>query len=252
MSLFEATLGFALCGVFISLFMFGVVTVQTFTYYRTFVNDKPALKILIALIWLLELGIAICISMGIYMMLVTNFGNILRLSQIPTSMITALILGGISCHLAQALFIYRIYVLSGKKIVFPIVFGGLSLFLLTIVFLSTAKAFTTVAVQPHSTEGEGFLSTLFIGSVIEDLSIAVFMCYFLRKQKKASLTSTGALLDRLFVFTVQSCIITSMIAVCGAICFFTMPNNYAWTMPMILIHSSFSNLILSSWVSKLL
>lgn len=48
MGAFDSTLGFLLSGVLVATFMFGLVTLQTYTYFRTFPRDGAVLKSLVS------------------------------------------------------------------------------------------------------------------------------------------------------------------------------------------------------------
>ncbi|TFK35273.1 pyridoxal phosphate-dependent transferase [Crucibulum laeve] len=241
----ESTVGFALCGVLISIFMFGIVTVQTYMYFRSFPYDRIFLKSLVGIIWFLELGTALCLSMGTYTMVITNFGHPERLVRNPDSMNSAVLIGGMVDHLVKAIFIYRLYKFSGTLYI-PIPLGLLSVFLFSIVVLSTVKALEAVPLRPHSPELEWLLSVTFVGSAVQDLMVAGSMCYYIQKTRKEALKNTTLLLDRLFIYTIQTGVATSLVAVAAAVSFFSMKDNYAWMMFFLLMHSFFSNALLSS------
>jgi hypothetical protein len=69
------TLGALEIGVLISLFLFGIVTVQTSVYYDRFPKDPWHVKFLVAFVWVLELGHSLLISYLIYSTTITWYGQ---------------------------------------------------------------------------------------------------------------------------------------------------------------------------------
>ncbi|KIJ98747.1 hypothetical protein K443DRAFT_680496 [Laccaria amethystina LaAM-08-1] len=241
----ESTIGFLLSGVLFTTFMFGIVTVQTYIYFSTFRNDRRILKWLISLIWFLELGTMLCISIGTYTIFVTNFGHPERLARNPDPMNSAVLVGGLVDHLVKAIFIYRLYRFSSKLLI-CIALWGLSLFLFSIIIISTTRALRPGPLKPRSEIFEWLLSVTFLGSAVQDLCIAGSMCYYLRGQRRGLTKSTTLLLDKLFAYSIQTGLATSLVAVAAAVSFLSMREIYVWMMFYMLMHTFFSNALLSS------
>jgi len=245
MNHFESTVGFILSGVLASVFMFGILTFQVYAYFRTYPQDKPLLKSLILIIWFLELGTAICVSVGIFTIRVSDFGHTDQLLRNPNSLNAAILLGGITDHLVKTIFIYRLYRLT-NTLYLPGFLSALSLCLFTIIVIAASKILRNIPLQPHSAEFEWIIAVTFVGSALQDVVITSSLCYFFQKERKSVFKRTALLLDRLVCYTIQSGAATSLVAISAAISFFSMEDNYAWMMFFLLMHSSFSNALLSS------
>ncbi|TFK39118.1 hypothetical protein BDQ12DRAFT_722509 [Crucibulum laeve] len=178
-------------------------------------------------------------------MFIIDFGYTERLDRNPNSLNIAMLMGGMVDHLVKAIFIYRLYKFSGTLYI-PIPLGLFSVFLFSIIVLSTIEALEAVTFRPLSPELEWLLSVVFIGSAVQDLMVAGSLCYYIQKARKEALKNTTLLLDRLFIYTIQTGLATSLAAVSTAVSFFTMNHNNVWEMLVILMHSLFSNALLST------
>ncbi|KAJ7200537.1 hypothetical protein GGX14DRAFT_571944 [Mycena pura] len=71
----DGTLGAVQIGFIVSTFLFGIVTLQTFNYYWNYPQDSVGLKLLVGVIWLLEVGHSICGWAAIYSISITYYGQ---------------------------------------------------------------------------------------------------------------------------------------------------------------------------------
>ncbi|KAJ7114909.1 hypothetical protein C8R44DRAFT_880970 [Mycena epipterygia] len=119
-SAFDGSLGALEIGAVVGTFFFGILTLQTFNYFRQFPEDSRTLKITIAALWLLDLAHTICTLQGIYVITVTFYGQppsefILNL---PRSYALTILFSGVIGVIVQIFFTNRIRVLSGRLYVF--------------------------------------------------------------------------------------------------------------------------------------
>ncbi|EMD36392.1 hypothetical protein CERSUDRAFT_84538 [Gelatoporia subvermispora B] len=81
MATVDNTLGAGLIGMVVSAAMYGVTTVQAYTYSRGCETDSALLKSTILVLWLLDTTHQILITHAIYWYAVTEFGNAIALAS---------------------------------------------------------------------------------------------------------------------------------------------------------------------------
>ncbi|KAF9506674.1 hypothetical protein BS47DRAFT_391480 [Hydnum rufescens UP504] len=95
----------------LSALCFGVLTVQTSSYYRTFSNDGRSVK---PVVWTLEAFQLICSTQYLYWCMVTNYQNPLALNQVTwVFMVFQITAVGASVTM-ETFFAHRVYSLSTK------------------------------------------------------------------------------------------------------------------------------------------
>lgn len=105
----DGTIGALEIGVFLSYILFGVETMQAYIYYGRFPDDCLYMKILVAMVWTLELGHVISTGHSLYAVSVSAFGHPERFVRAPNSMAVALLLSGVIIACVQGFFAARIY-----------------------------------------------------------------------------------------------------------------------------------------------
>ncbi|KAF8064284.1 hypothetical protein FPV67DRAFT_1451491 [Lyophyllum atratum] len=100
----EGTLGPHEVGVMVAIFLFGLVTIQAFIYFRQYPDDPRGVKLLVTVV---------C-AFSLYRRTVTDYGKISDLEQYPEGMCGAFSLSGLIGSLVQSFFAYRLYRLSGR------------------------------------------------------------------------------------------------------------------------------------------
>ncbi|KAH9020527.1 hypothetical protein EDB83DRAFT_107570 [Lactarius deliciosus] len=188
------TYGCAFIGLIVSVMLFGITTLQTWIYYWQYGNrDQKALKLFIAVVFLLDaLHTTLCIY-SVYWYLVLNFGNVEILDTV--------------------------YIVGGS-IIIPtiIVIFGTACLALALVF--------TVGVTPTTIGlGSRYASLILVtciglgSAVVADILIAVSMCWFLY-HKRTGFARTDSVIMTLMTYSVNSGLLTSVLT-CAALISFT-------------------------------
>ncbi|KAJ7224631.1 hypothetical protein GGX14DRAFT_426352 [Mycena pura] len=108
------TLGAVEIGFIVSTFLFGIVTLQTFNYYRTYSDDSAGLKTLVHSCRLFEVGHSICGWDGVYSISVTFYGQPQHILDPPAVVGLLPLFTAIPILLVQWFFCLRIGRLSGR------------------------------------------------------------------------------------------------------------------------------------------
>ncbi|KAF9265971.1 hypothetical protein L218DRAFT_1075496 [Marasmius fiardii PR-910] len=247
---FDGQIGALEVGALISMFLFGTSTTQTYLYYQLFPRDPISLKRLVLFVWFLELGHSISATHATYVYTITNFGNTnVPHMKAPYSLGVNLFLSEIVFVSVQGYFLKRITQVS-RTWLFTI---GCS-FLLLVRFGLTSLAFVEAILMTSMDQfiqewRLAIIAFLTIGSFL-DLIIPFAMVYFLFVQRVAAQKTTAAIVDKLILWTVESCFATGFMAVLMLIFFIALPGRFAWMSVYMCLPKVFSNALLAHLNSR--
>jgi hypothetical protein len=250
----NGTLGALEIGVLISLFLFGIVTVQTSVYYDRFHKDPWHVKFLVAFVWVLELGHTLLISYLVYSTTITWYGQPEKLVRFE-SLNATVIFGAIITLTVQVFFAYRVWkIMNHSSIGVFCWFLSFSRFVGSIV--AGAQAFKSPSIMQFAVDWRWLLTTVLVTSACVDVIIAMALCYFLLKHRDNTFDSfhlirTTRVLDRLVAWTLQTGLMTSVTAVAMVICLQTMPLNFVWISIYTCLGKLYSNSLLASLNSRI-
>ncbi|KAH9072319.1 hypothetical protein EDB83DRAFT_215270 [Lactarius deliciosus] len=215
--------GCVFIGLIISVMLFGITTLQTWIYYWQYGSrDQKALKIFVAVIFLLDaLHTTLCIY-SIYWYLVLNFGNVEILDTIVWSMNFQIDINTLIDYMVHLYYARRVYIVGGS-IVIPviIVIFATACFALGLVFTVRANA---LKFWTHYTP---LIPVTCIGlgsAVVADILIAVSMCWFLY-HKRTGFARTDSVILTLMTYSVHSGAVTSVLACTVLISFAVSPST---------------------------
>ncbi|KAJ7114886.1 hypothetical protein C8R44DRAFT_880946 [Mycena epipterygia] len=207
----DGTLGALEIGTVVGTFLFGILTLQTFNYYRQFPADSKKLKLTVAVLWLLELAHVICSLQGIYLMTVTFYGqptSEIILNPPQSHIITILLSGGID---AIIFFGNRIRVLSGRSYVFFLCIA-LAILRVTIdIILMSSYWINKTGYADVIMKDHWEVVTACAITPGGDMVIALSLCYHLWRVRKSEFNRTRNMVDTLMIWTVETAVVT-----CGA------------------------------------
>ncbi|KAG2133344.1 hypothetical protein DEU56DRAFT_811163 [Suillus clintonianus] len=226
---FDNTLGALLVGFAVSATAFGMLTIQVFTYYRRFPQDKAAYKALAALIWTISLVDQSFIGYAVYFYTITNYLDPLPLAtgKPQWTLILQMTLGAVVGAIVKACFTLRVWRFSYRN-------WWLTgfLFLMVIAQLSTATVFTVKCFQISSFAHMIVLKSL--GSislgigVVTDMSIAAALCFYLQKMRSSHTTTADSMINTLIIYAVNTGLLTSTISLSTLVLFNIMPTNFVF------------------------
>uniref|UniRef100_A0A8H7XRP8 DUF6534 domain-containing protein n=1 Tax=Psilocybe cubensis TaxID=181762 RepID=A0A8H7XRP8_PSICU len=220
----DNTFGALLIGVILAAALWGIGTAQCYWYYITYPKDRIGIKALVAAIWILDSVHQAVIVQSIYYFLIQNYFNPAALDNHIWSLVIQALLEGLVCLGVQGFFVYRIWKLSRKNyilVAIPSVF--------VIAKFAVTCAYTHRAFQIHSiTEVLHEIHHLSISingtAAAADIIIAATMTYLLYSQR-TGWSNSNNMVNRLVVFTVNTGILTSMVALVTLIIAVSLPNS---------------------------
>ncbi|KAF9478456.1 hypothetical protein BDN70DRAFT_879978 [Pholiota conissans] len=245
----DGILGAVEVSIFIGLVLYGISVSQVYTYFRLWKDDRPALKLLVMIILILETAHSFTAGMVVYYDTVTRF-QAPKANSYPLS--TNALLETLINLIVECFFSYRIYRLSLKNI--PIVLSCLIFVLLR--FISgtylVIEGYLDVPNEPNGISLAVHYSWLITSCLavggMADVLIAFFMIYYLLNLKSSSVDvrkSTINLINRLTLWSLQTGLITSVTSVAVIICFQAM-KNMVWFGLYMILAKLYSNSLLVS------
>ncbi|KAJ7086217.1 hypothetical protein C8R44DRAFT_991642 [Mycena epipterygia] len=219
----DGSLGALEIGTVVGTFLFGILTLQTFNYYRQFPDDSKTLKITIGILWLLDLGHTICWVHGIYVMTVTFYGeppNEFILNPPQSHILSILFCGAIEGSV-QIFYGNRIRVLSGRFHVFFLCIAlAVMRFTCDMVLMSSFWIYKEGYLALKSKVHWEIVTVQILGPT-GDILVALAMCYCLWRLRKSEFHRTRSMVDTLIIWTFETTLVTSVSAILMLILFLT-------------------------------
>ncbi|KAJ7477096.1 hypothetical protein B0H11DRAFT_1290685 [Mycena galericulata] len=240
------TLGPIINGAFFTIFFFGLICMQSINYFKQFPNDIYLIKCVVVFLWVLQMVYTACICQGAYTMAVTDFGEIFSLLYTPWGLNLGVVIGSIIEHSVQAFFVARIYKTTGFLYISILLWIAVA-FLQGVSFKLAAEAIKSDSIPITEARFRWLLMLLFFGDATLDVVNACVLCFYLKLQSRATFSqSTLALLDRLVVYTLQTGLTTSFVAIGAAISFTVAPHDYIWVAFYMAMPGSFMSALLAN------
>ncbi|KAJ7764913.1 hypothetical protein B0H16DRAFT_1526191 [Mycena metata] len=243
----DNTLGAYQIGVLVSLVLFGVMSTQTYIYYGRFPTDTRNMKLMVALVWVLEFAQAICISIALYKWTITSFG--VPLIVPPKTFDISIFFSGVISACVQGFFSFRIYTLS-RTLVIPIISWFLSFLRLVVGTAVFITAYRMTALPIFEAQFGWLITTAASVGVGNDLLITVTLVLVLQKQRGEVQARTVPLVDRLIIWTMETGLMTTVASLATLICFLTMKGNLVWGGVFVVVSRLYSNSVLASLNSR--
>ncbi|KAI0791731.1 hypothetical protein C8Q75DRAFT_50325 [Abortiporus biennis] len=221
---FDNTLGAEFLGAIVSTFLTGIGTLQTYNYFFSITNnDKTPFRILVALLWGVDMLLLVFLTIGTYTAVITNFANPVAIVQM-TWATTAFLATSSALHfMIRCMFIYRVWRLS-KNPYLTFILG-----VLNCLILSTGSAMADkydrlgnfVAVR----SAKWLVIWVFTTLAFTDTLIAGILCYYLWRMKSHAAERTESQIDTLMRYAQHTGAATSLLAIIILITYLTMPDN---------------------------
>ncbi|KAG1722899.1 hypothetical protein EDB19DRAFT_1916402 [Suillus lakei] len=201
--------------------LFGCLIIQTYVYYANFANDHRAIKLTVAAVFAMQIAHMICVSSTLWNTAVSSYDDSLKLQILPLGADATILFTGITGALVESYFAFRLWKLSKR----------LPLVLLSLVFcviaqvvslVITVKAFNMTSVTAFEIDQNTPITLSLTSRVLCDLILTLSIAWYLRKQR------TTSTIDRLVLWTIETGLITSLVAVLVMSFFLAMKQNYIW------------------------
>ncbi|KAF8507923.1 hypothetical protein JB92DRAFT_2815042 [Gautieria morchelliformis] len=250
MSTLDLTLGALEIPILISSVLYGVTCLQAFLYTvteRSF-GDPRWVQVMVGLVWLLETGHTVFTWILLYSYTVTNFGDPSVVFSTPWSLGYSYVFTAALGSIVQTFFAYRIYILTGRRII-PIISWCAAASR-----LATGTALAILTTSSHGildfTARFSWLETAHLTvDVATDALITTSLCYHLLRHTAVS-KPTRRVVHRLVLYTVETGLATSTCAVATIICSRVQASNLVGLGFVMIYPRLFANSLLAALNSR--
>ncbi|KIY43862.1 hypothetical protein FISHEDRAFT_77786 [Fistulina hepatica ATCC 64428] len=237
-----------LIGALIAMILYGITTLQTYIYYMRYPRDKIALKVFVMVMWLLDSLHSSFVCYIIYYYLVTasqdpqlrdagiwtlyvrcRHSASFTTAEQQISIQTSLLINIITALLVQCYFTERIHTLSTPPfrwwlttVLAIFIFAHCCFGLDTVVQFFIQKDFDKLDVTRVTNTGPVPFALF---AILSDIVIAAALCWLLRNNR-SDFSDTNYIIDRLIVYAINRCILTSAVAVIEVVCFAILSNTF--------------------------
>ncbi|KAF5363610.1 hypothetical protein D9756_000920 [Leucocoprinus leucothites] len=225
----------ALFGYCIDIFLYGILTVQTYLYYLAFPHDKRLTKAVVYFVYIAGMLQSAVALYDFYTLFCTADGNQwLEGKDVHRFGLMWLVLpvcGSLITAVVQLLYAHRIYTISASRLCAAIVAVLASLqFIIGIISAGLVYAPRKLeAVAPFPTFDEPGYILLLVGVVFEaicDTFIAIFMTSFILGQFRGASKSTQVLVTKSKRLVFETGIMTAVTAICYAVLSFLHKDHW--------------------------
>lgn len=236
-------------GVVAASILYGIGTVQSFTYFRRFSKtDSGVLKLLILFLWILDSVDLTFIVHAVYTYAITDFGNMLAELKPLWSITSHVVISSLSDIIVRSLFCQRIWKLSDKNILLTTAVGFTS-----IIVFASGIAFSAWGYLGHSYfvtddwQLSVFLYTYFISGAVSDMLIATVLCLLLAR-KRSAFQRTNSLINILMMYSINTGVLTSCCAILCLSLYAALPScdRYSFVAAMFMLPKLLLNSLLAS------
>ncbi|KAF9046170.1 hypothetical protein BJ165DRAFT_1527303 [Panaeolus papilionaceus] len=222
------TLGAASIGFSASCVVFGVLTMQAFTYYQRYPEDKWPYKVLVAVLWALELLDQIFIGYSVYYYTVTHYGDVqtFLMDDVIWTLILQVVLACLVGTLVKICFTLRVWMFSKRNIYITGFIVLLILGQLGVAVLYSIRSFQLNKLVLASQLR--LVASLALGTgLVTDFAIAAALCYFLRNLR-TGYRKSDTLVNTLTIYAVNTGALTGALSLLTLILYNARPETFFW------------------------
>lgn len=239
----DSTLGILLIATVVCAILSGTLTVQTYTYFRRFPDDKYYTKLMVLMLWSVDLLHQIIGCYSLYHYVITSVKNPALLLQPSWAVAAIHILEPIQAVTAQLFFVRRMHLLNADWWPLVVFTGGLAI----ISYIACTVAAIGMFTNQHGTtlfHWVWLLTVWLSTSVACDLLVAGGISLTLWRAK-SGVKVTERLITKLIYWTVSTGALPAVFATLELITFWLLPNTTSSFGADIILAKLYSNSLLA-------
>ncbi|KAG0709922.1 hypothetical protein DFH29DRAFT_1074870 [Suillus ampliporus] len=214
-------------GALVNACFFGILVLQIYVYYTNFANDHRAIKRTVAAILASQIAHVLCTSATVWEVAVSSYGNPLLLQVFPLAADATILFTGITGVLVELSFAFRLWKLS-KRLPLPLLSLALCLITQSISLVTCVKAFLMTSLVTFEADQDTLITLGLTSRVACELTLTLSIAWYLRKQRSSTFSRTTCTIDRLVLWTIETGLTTSLVAILVMSFFLAMKQNYIW------------------------
>ncbi|KAG0709919.1 hypothetical protein DFH29DRAFT_21640 [Suillus ampliporus] len=220
-------IGPVVLGVLVNACLFGILIVQIHVYYANFANDHRGVKLTVAAVLASQIAQVICVSATLWKFAVSGYGNPLSLLVFPLAADATILFTGITGVLVELSFAFRLWKLS-KRLPLPLLSLALCLITQSISLVTCVKAFLMTNLAIFEVDQDMLITLGLTSRVACELTFTLSIAWYLRKQRSSTFSRTTCTINRLVLWTIETGLTTSLVAILAMSFFLAMKQNYIW------------------------
>ncbi|KIJ64706.1 hypothetical protein HYDPIDRAFT_111276 [Hydnomerulius pinastri MD-312] len=243
------TEGATLAGIFFSLVLYGVSLLQTFIYYVRYPNDKAYLKLLVAVVFLLDTLHKFLVCAAIWNYMIEYYGNFANLYVSHAPLTISVAVTTTASFVAQSYFVWRIWFLSTNRyfkfifsaVMMPVVIAQpvLGIYCTTVTMISPTVMVISSRIQTVATAYTGSAAAV-------DIVIALAMCTLLATGRTGCNKHTDRMLLRLIVVSVNTGLWTAVFGLLTVVLLVTLPKDLVYLGVFLPLCTLYCNTVLAN------
>jgi len=221
----DNTLGAALIGLTVSSAVYGILTTQVYSYFRSYPADRVTYKLLVFSLWLLETVDQAFIAHAVYYFTITNYANAFALVEgvVPWTLLMQTALGALAGTVVKTCFALRVWRFSGRNWFITTVIILLALGQLGLAITYTYKTFKLDHLS--SLPDIKLLGTISLAvGTLTDVVTAITLCFCLRKFRTGQRHS-DTLVNSLTIYAINTGVLSSAFSLGTLVTYWLMPTN---------------------------
>ncbi|KAJ8517382.1 hypothetical protein ONZ45_g5417 [Pleurotus djamor] len=199
-------------GAAVSIFLFGLSTMQVYLYFSRFPKDRWMIKLLslrlkVTTIYLLQLGQVLAIVHYIYTVSIDWYGRPEKyMVKASPGLYIEVLLGGTISTIVQFFLALRAgrfsdsHIITGTLWILAVASYAFIIAIVVVLYMFSLKEFLN--------DWNWLVAAGKTISTVLDVAVAVLLCYFLFRERKLALKRTTKMVDRLIVMTLQTGLLT--------------------------------------------
>ncbi|KAG1744287.1 hypothetical protein EDB19DRAFT_1906856 [Suillus lakei] len=239
-----------ICGL-LNAALFGCLGCQSYLYFARFMDDHLALKATVSAVTLLQLGHFICVMSTLWTMTVSSYGDPSQLEVAPLAIDLAAPLCGFTVFIVQSFYVFRLWKFTGSLLL-PIICEALSVGAQALTLILTARAVSMTDLATFGDTQFLLIALVFIVRAACDVVTTAGTAWSLRNKRGSDIKDTATIIDRLIYWTIETGLITSVMAITLATWFLVVRQNYVWSAVWVVWPNVVGNSLLASLNRRLL
>ncbi|KAK0470811.1 hypothetical protein IW261DRAFT_1345158 [Armillaria novae-zelandiae] len=222
--------------------LFGTLSIQLYLYYLAFPKDRQFVKSVVYGIYIVELVQTILVAHDAFAVFGYGFGDLEAITDMHFNWLILPVMIAIAAFVGQVFYAYRIYILSGSRIVPALVFclSFTSAVASIITGVDYFQAGDLLRLNERMTSISGGI--LCGGSALCDIVIALYMTYYLTRSK-TGFRRTQILVTKITRLTIETGSMTAIANLVAIILFLAFPRQTFYMAPSLVISKLYANSI---------
>lgn len=243
------TLGAVLIGSAFAAVLTGVVTTQTIYFYQSYPDDKPSLKLMVFIIWFLDLLHTMMVFATDWIWLIEHFNDSAFIKKIPWSLGVTVVLTATITLMVHSFFAYRIHRLSRANwyVVGPILV--ISVMRLALASVSCAEMLRYGDFADFVKHVAWVFTMGLVASSALDVIITACLLWYL-DHARSGFARMDQIVNTLCLYAIENGLLTSVAIVISLGCWLGMQDNLIFLAFHFIVSKLYANSFLATLNSR--